>query len=246
MEEWPCRGKALEGHDKSSPILCGPVALSKSLKWPSSKTAQSVPPPFPFPPRSQHQPLIPCPRHRSPPPWTQRWAVDHVSSLCSQAALISPPSITPHEPTLRFHLSVQFWSQLDSFISICLNLKKSLWCLHPLVPSFLLYIYIFFKIAPQSVFHCFSHSCSLTSAQYLLLPLNTNYQPKIEQTDSQHICGSKMDSVRAWVWMSLTRGTPCSGHVSDVAIRSLPLCSLQLHRSSAPIKTPEKSGNQHR
>lgn len=42
MEKWPCRGKALERHDGSSPYDCGSVARSQGLRDPSTKPADSV------------------------------------------------------------------------------------------------------------------------------------------------------------------------------------------------------------
>lgn len=229
MEERPCRGKTLEGHDKSSPNLRGPVALSQSLKGFSSKSAQSVSSVL-LPEVSNSLSAPALSTHLSP--WTQRWTADHVSSLCSQAALIFP---APQSSWIRPSISPGCWVLISIWLlHIYLSeLKNVLMSSLPCAP----FLFFFYQDIPQSFFHHFSHSWRLTSAQNFLLPMNTNYQPKIDQTDSQNIVrGSKMDSVQARVCLSLTCGTPCSTYTSDVAIRSLPLCSLHLHWSTTPTK----------
>lgn len=113
-----------------------------------------------------------------------------------------------------------------------------------------LWFYFIFSRYPLSLFHHFGHSQSLTSEQYLLLPIYTNYQPKMYRTDSQtFFCGSKMDCVQTCEWTPLACGTHLPP-TSDFAETSPQLCGffffpppfLFFHTP----KTPEKSGNRHR
>lgn len=108
---------------------------------------------------------------------------------------------------------------------------------------------IFFKIP-------FSLSSTFTVFNIRAVPLashDTNYQPKMDQTDIPTIlCGGKMGCGQTciWVWMALG----CAAHLppfiwwcseksftlcfSPICSSPLPLLSLFFHN----LKTPEKSG----
>lgn len=250
MEEWPCRGKTLERHDGSSSHCRVPVARSQGLRNP----ATNLPTVF-FPSEfsiSRSAPALST--HPLPPNCSLVWAADNVCHLFVLRPLWYPLPSVLVTPSLNFTL-VKFWFPPEPFSSLCLNLEMSLMSLltSSFCPLSIRLFVFFFQGTPQSFLPQVKHSQCLTSEQYFLPPMNTNYQPKMGQTDIPTIlCGGKTGCLQAsiCVWMALT----CANHLppyiwwcSERSPHPAPRLFVQIllhysHFSSIPLKCLKISG----